>query len=105
MLSDETRQQLQHIIRGTIIESHGDSCRAVRNYLCAGFGTSRTAKKDFQSKSLIKEKQASELRRYANENDCWIAHLPSGWLYLTHGGEARVYLDASLEGIKSDIRF
>jgi hypothetical protein len=88
MLSDETRQQLQHIIRGAIIESHGDSCRSVRNYLCAGFGASRTAKKDFESKSHIKEKQAFELRSYALEHNYWFTDLPSGWLYLTHGGEA-----------------
>jgi len=62
MLSDETRRQLQHIIRGTIIESQGDRCRALRNYLCAGFGAGRTVKKNFEGQFLIKEKQAVELR-------------------------------------------
>ena len=57
MLSDEIRQQLQHIIRGAIIEGQVDTCTAIRNQLCAGFGTGRTVKKDFESQSRIKEKQ------------------------------------------------
>jgi len=99
MLSDEIRQQLQHIIRGAIIESQGDSCRTVRNYLCTSFSTSRTVKKDFEGQSVIKEKQAVELRKWALENHCWIPDLPSKWQYLTHGGEALVYLDARQKNV------
>jgi hypothetical protein len=99
MLSDEIRQQLQYIIRGTVIESQGDHCRAIRNHLCAGFGTGRTVKKDFEGQSIIKEKQAVELRKYAQEHHCWITELSPGWQYLTHGGEAQVYLDAEQKNV------
>jgi len=64
MLSDEIRQQLQHIIRGAIIEGQVDTCTAIRNQLCAGFGTGRTVKKDFESQSRIKEKQVIVKRKF-----------------------------------------
>jgi hypothetical protein len=35
MLSCEPLQQLQHIIRGTIIEGKNDTCKAVRNHFYA----------------------------------------------------------------------
>lgn len=99
MLSDEIRQQLQHIIRGTITESKGDCCRAVRNYLCTSFSTSTTVKKDFEGQSIIKKKQAVELRKWVLEHDCWITNLPPNWQYLTYGGEAQIYLDAGQKNV------
>ena len=94
MLTDEIRQQLQHIIWGAVIEGQGDSCRKVRNHLCTSFSTSRTVKKDFEGQSVIKEKQSLELKKWALEHRCWLTDLSPSWQYLTHGGEARIYLDA-----------
>ena len=93
MLNDKIRQQLQHIIRGAIIEGENDRCSAVRNHLCTSFSTSRTVKKDFESQSVIKEKQSAALKKWALEHRCWLTDLLPGWQYLTHGGEARIYLD------------
>ena len=92
MLPDDTRKKLAHITGGTVIEGQGDTCTSVRNYLCTGFGTSRTVKKDFESQSLIKEKQAGELRNFAIFNNLIITDLPDESHYLTRGGEAKVYL-------------
>ena len=99
MLTDEIRQQIQDIIRGAIIEGQGDRCRAVRNYLCTSFSTSRTVKKDFEGQSIIKEKQAAGLKRWALANSWLITNLPPGWQYLAHGGEATVYLDAAQKNV------
>lgn len=99
MLTDEVRQQLQHIIRGTIIEGQGDRCRAVRNHLCTSFSTSRTVKKDFESQSVIKEKQSVGLKKWALVHRRWITDVPPSWKYLTHGGEAQIFLDAGLKNV------
>ena len=99
MLSDETRQQLQHIIRGTIIEGQNDTCKAVRNHLCASFSTSRTVKKDFEGQSIIKKKQVAALKAYALQHHLWITDLSAYGQYLTHGGEATVYLAADQKNV------
>jgi hypothetical protein len=99
MLINEVRQQIQDIIRGAIIEGQGDRCRAVRNHLCASFRTSRTVKKDFEGQSIVKEKQAAGLKRWALTNSCLINNLPPGWQYLAQGGEAIVYLDAAHKNV------
>jgi len=65
MFSDETRNKLQLIIRGTVIEGQGDTCTAVRNHLCASFSTSRMVKKDFEGQSIIKKEQVFALKTYA----------------------------------------
>lgn len=55
MLKDDTRIKLKNIIEGVVIEGATDHCTAIRNFLCTGFSTSTTVKRDFESKSIIKK--------------------------------------------------
>src|ERR1044071_6720091 len=93
MLPDDTRGKIKNITAGIIIEGSQDNCTTIRNLLCTSFATSTTVKKDFESKTIIKEKQANFLETYSDENKLWISDLPKEDRYLTRGGEARVYLD------------
>lgn len=92
MFSDDTRQKLKNIVSGIIIEEQTDTCTAVRNILCASFSTSTTVKKDFESKSIVKEEQVGFLKNYSSENNLWVHDLPGENRFLTRGGEAKVYL-------------
>jgi hypothetical protein len=92
MLSNDTRKRLEDIVRGAIIERDEDNCTATRNILCRSFSTSTTVKRDFESKSVIKEEQAEELKQLANGNGWWVDP-PGETQYLARGGEAIVYLD------------
>lgn len=95
MLPDDTRRKIKDITEGAIIKGSQDNCTTIRNFLCAGFPTSTTVKKDFESKAIIKEEQASLLETYSKQNNLWVtADLPAEDRYLTRGGEALVYLDA-----------
>jgi hypothetical protein len=91
MIPDELREKLQNIVNGAILEGRHDSCTAVRNLLCRSFGTSPTVKSEFQSKSILKEKQAGFLKADAEETDTWLDFVPAGSQYLTRGGESLVY--------------
>jgi len=93
MLPDDTRGKIKNITAGIIIEGSQDNCTTVRNLLCASFATSTTVKKDFEGKTIIKEKQATLLETYSDANKLWLTDLPGEDRYLTRGGEARVYLD------------
>ena len=93
MFQDDTRVKIKNITKGIIIEGMPDNCTTIRNLLCAGFQTSTTVKKDFESKAIIKEEQASLLEKYSNNNNLWVTDLPAEDRYLTRGGEARVYLE------------
>jgi hypothetical protein len=55
MISDEVREQLQNIIRGTCLERATDRCSAIRNLLIESFGASPTAKGEFESRLIVKE--------------------------------------------------
>ena len=101
MLSDDTREKLENIVRGVILKGEEDSCTAARNHLCAGFRTSTTVKEDFEGKSIIKEKQAGFLRELATEKGWWVKDLPDESAFLARGGEAMVYLD---QGSRSVIK-
>jgi len=92
MIPDELRKKLKNIVDGAILEGRHDSCTAVRNLLCQSFGTSPTVKSEFQSKSILKEKQARFLKANAEESDTWLDFIPAGSQYLTRGGESLVYL-------------
>ena len=92
MLSDEIRQKLQNIIGGNVLEGHEDYCTAIRNLLCQSFGANPTVKREFESRSIIKEKQAAFLAEYAKHRDIWMSVLPQGSVYLTRGGESEIYL-------------
>ncbi|MBO9565416.1 MAG: hypothetical protein J7621_21745 [Niastella sp.] len=76
MFSDDTRQKLKNIVSGIIIEEQTDTCTAVRNILCASFSTSTTVKKDFESKSIVKEEQVGFLKNYCANNNLWVHDLP-----------------------------
>jgi hypothetical protein len=92
MISDEIRQKLQNIIRGTLLEGQEDHCTAIRNLLCQSFGSNPTVKKEFESRSIVKEEQARFLKAYAEDKGIWMQALPEGSQYLTHGGESEIYL-------------
>ena len=72
MLSDGVRQKLQHIVRGTVIETAQDHCTAIRNFLCSGYRTSAEVKTNFESQLIIKEEQAERLKEYAAINSFWL---------------------------------
>ena|SRR6266498_1607357 len=94
MLPDDTRSKIKNITAGIVIEGGQDNCTTIRHLLCASFATSTTVKKDFEGKSIIKEKQANLLESYSTEKNLWITDLPGEDRYLTRGGEPRVYLHA-----------
>jgi hypothetical protein len=92
MIADEIRKKLQNIVRGARLEGPGDSCSAIRNILVGSFGADPTVKSEFKSRAIIKEKQASFLRSYAENAGLWMMSLPIATGYLTRGGESEVYL-------------
>jgi hypothetical protein len=92
MLPNEIKRKLEGIIQGNVVEESTDACAAVRNFLCGRFATSRTVKKDFESKQRIKEEQAKLLEGYAIALNILIPEIPENWKYITRGGESLVYL-------------
>lgn len=92
MLSNDTFRKPEHIVRGDSLEEETDHCTAARNYLCAGFSTSRTVKKEFERNAIIKKEQAEHLKSYATHNNLRVSDLQDQAFYLTRGGEAEVYL-------------
>ena len=93
MFGNAVQQKLQNIVQGTVIEAAAYHCTATRNYLCAGFSTSKTVKRNFESQLLIKEEQAQLLSEYATANNLWVTDLPPETCFLAEGGEAKVYFD------------
>lgn len=79
MFSDEIRNKLENIVNGIVIEEQGDSCTTIRNILCSSFSTSTTVKKDFEGKSVIKEKQVEFLKQLSNKYNWWIQKFASKW--------------------------
>jgi hypothetical protein len=92
MIPNEIREKLQNIVDGTRFEGATDCCTKVRNLLIEGFGTDPTVKAEFESRAVIKEKQASFLETWARDASLWLDVLPAGSVYLTKGGESNVYL-------------
>ena len=90
MFPDDTRNKIENITTGVIIEGPLDNCTTIRNLLCASFATSTTVKKDFEGKSIIKEKQVQRLEEYCTKHNLWVTVDTA--MYLTRGGEAKVYL-------------
>ena len=91
MLPDAVRKELQNIVRGTVIPAAADHCTLTRNYLCAGFSTSKEVKRNFESQLLIKKEQAQQLSLYATDNELWVADMPAEAFFLAEGGESKVY--------------
>lgn len=99
MFSENVCYKLQNIIQGTVIQEQPDSCTTIRNHLCASFPTSTTVKKDFESKRLLKEEQVRFLKALADPRNLWIPEIPADWTWLTHGGEANVYLHSDQHSV------
>jgi hypothetical protein len=91
MLQDGERQKVAHIVHGTFLEGQQNTATTIRNLLCASFPTSRTVKKDFEGKLLIKEKQTAFLIDYCKNNDL-LLDAPAKEQFIARGGEAIVYL-------------
>ena len=83
MITNEIRERLQNIINGTRFEGPADNCATVRNLLVESFGTDSTVKSEFESRAIVKEKQASFLKAWAEEAGIWLEDLPIGSQYLT----------------------
>ena len=92
MISHEIRNKLQNIVNGTRFEGPADNCATVRNLLIESFETDSTVKSEFESRAIVKEKQANFLRAWAEEMGIWLDNLPMGSEYLTKGGESKIYL-------------
>lgn len=69
MISDAIREKLQNIIRGDVLEGQEDHCTAIRNLLCQSFGSNPTVKREFESRSIVKEEQTRFLKTHAINND------------------------------------
>jgi hypothetical protein len=82
MISDEIHQKLQNIIRGELHQGQSDACTTIRDLLCKSFGTSPTVKSEFESRTLIKEKQVEFLKSCAHKESLWLSSLPPGIQYL-----------------------
>jgi len=95
MISNEIRGKLQNIVGGTRLEGAADRCSTVRNLLVEGFGASPTVKGEFESRSIVKEKQVEFLKTCAKNLGRWLESLTPGTEYLTRGGESKVYLAAN----------
>ena len=65
MFDGDTKKKIENIIHGSLIDGCRDHCTTVRNFLCGGYSTSTTVKKNFESNGLIKEEQERSLREYA----------------------------------------
>ena len=90
MLPDDTRQKIENIVAGNVIQGQPDYCTAIRNLLCTGFTASRTLKKDFESKQRVKEEQATFLKQYSKQHNLLVEH-PEAARQIASGGEATVY--------------
>ena len=94
MIPNEIRERLQNIVDGTRLEGSADRCTTLRNLLVESFGTGSTVKSEFESRAIIKEKQANFLKAWAESTGSLFDDLPEGSEYLTKGGESKVYLAA-----------
>ena len=93
MFDNAIQQKLQHIVQGTVIEATSDHCTITRNFLCSGFSTSKTVKREFESQLIIKKEQAQCLSEFATSNNLWFNGLFASSAFLAEGGEAKVYFD------------
>lgn len=91
MLPDDTRIKIENIVSGIVLEGSTDHCTAIRNSICNRYPTSAVVKANFESNTIIKERQAQLIEAYCEKHKLWIENVPDQ--YLTHGGEAKIYLD------------
>ena len=57
-MPDDTRRKIEDIVAGNVTEGQGDTCEAVRNFLCRRFATSGMAKENLEGRTVVKEDQA-----------------------------------------------
>jgi len=93
MLADDTKKKIENITSGAIIEWQADNCTTIRNLLCAGYRTSTTVKKEFESNAIIKKEQAQLIEQFCKEKGLWVDELPDEDRFLAAGGEAKVYFN------------
>lgn len=94
MLPHDTERKIKTIITGKVIPGVTGNLFTARNLLCGSFTPDRTVKTNFEGKFLIKERQATALKNWSVEQDCWLQQPPPANQYLTRGGEALVYQDS-----------
>ena len=92
-MDNEIRKKLQDIVDTNDLKRPEDRCSTIRSELIRGFGSGPTVKTEFESKRLVKEAQVACLKTYATKNGLWFDNLPNDFIYLTKGGESKVYLD------------
>lgn len=92
ILDEYSKQQLQNIISGACITESKSTLHAARNYLCSGFATSTKNEKNFEHQQRIKEEQKLELISFAKNSNLLYTDFVDEELYLTEGGEAKVFL-------------
>jgi Serine/Threonine/Tyrosine Kinase found in polyvalent proteins len=92
ILDEYSKQQLQNIISGACITESESTLHATRNILCSSFATNTKIKKNFEHQQRIKEEQKLALISFAKENNLIGEEFVESELYLTEGGEAKVFL-------------
>ncbi len=90
MFSDDTKNKIENIIGGSLLEGQNDPCTAIRNFLCTSYSTSTTVKRNFESNEIIKKEQSQKLKEYATQYNLWVNKLPDQ--FLAEGGESKVFL-------------
>jgi len=71
MILDEIREKLQDIVRGARLQGTTDRCSTIRNILVESFGAGSTVKSEFESRTILKEKQAGFLKSRSKELELW----------------------------------
>lgn len=99
MLNHDTRNKIQDLISGTVINWQADYCTTTRNYLCTSFSPGTTVKKDFEGQQQIKKEQAVALETYISKKGLWLMKPPQAQHLLTIGGEAEIYIDVEQQQV------
>ena len=92
VLDESSKQQLQNIISGACITESKSTLHATRNILCSSFATNTKIAKNFEHQQRIKEEQKLALISFATKNKLIREEFIDSELYLTEGGEAKVFL-------------
>lgn len=95
-LDEYSKQQLQNIISGACNTESKSTLHTTRNFLCTSFTTNTKIEKNFEHQQRIKEEQKLALISFASKNELIREDFIDSELYLTEGGEAKVFL--SLDG-------
>jgi hypothetical protein len=91
MISNETRKELEIIVKGKSIIGQDDNLATARDFLSGRFSTNTKAERDFNNQSAVKEAQKNCLIHFAEEQDLWFNEELSDNTFLTEGGEAKIH--------------